>query len=82
MNIFSKRKLSLKTSSSVGITEIGRKEAENYESSGTRFMILSKLAERSPMTIGDLADETGMDIGELKFWINKLFPEYIRVSDV
>lgn len=75
------KKISLKASSRVGITETGRREALNYSSRGAQYEILAKLAERSPMSLGDLADETDMDIGELKHWLSKMFPDMVRVME-
>jgi len=81
MGIFGKKKVQFKASTLVGITQNGKVEAQNYTSRGTQFLILSKLSERSPMTVADLADETDLDIGELKHWLGKMFPAYIRAME-
>ncbi len=82
MGLFNfKKKLNLKVSSKVGITQAGKMEAQNYSSRGTQFAILAALSERSPMSVGDLADETQIDIGELKHWLAKMTPNYIIVTE-
>lgn len=81
MRLFGKKKIAFKVSTKVGITQAGRMEAQNYSSRGVQFSILSALCDRSPMSVGDLADETQVDIGELKHWLNKMFPDYIRAIE-
>lgn len=52
--------------SSVGITEIGRREALKQISQGIEFEILALLMERSPRTVRNLAEDLNKDISDLK----------------
>jgi DNA-binding MarR family transcriptional regulator len=60
------KKNKIKAHTQVLITEIGKKKAEKFESSGKEFAILAYLNEKSPSTITEIAEETDIDIDELK----------------
>lgn len=65
----------------VGLTETGKKVAEQELAHGPTYVILSKLAEIPHCTIGDLADETGLDDNEIKMRVEKLAHQgYVRLS--
>lgn len=53
-------------STMIGVTDTGKRMPEKYSTSGKTFVILSSLVEKSPQTIADLAQETDIDIDELK----------------
>ena len=54
----------IKPTSSVGITEPGRREASRFSSRGDTFTLLSVLEDRSPQTISQVASEAQMPVGE------------------
>jgi len=66
MPIFGFGRPKLSASSTVGITEEGKREAEKFTSHGPMFAILAALAERSPQSIGQLSTRTGLTVGEVK----------------
>ena len=59
-------------SMSLGITETGKREADQYSSHGPKFAILAALSERTPMSIGELSNETQIDLNELRVWVTRL----------
>ena len=72
-NLFHRKKETKVTSSmSLGLTESGKKEAEQFTSKGPKFAILAALSERSPMSIGDLASETQRDLNGMRVWVKRL----------
>ena len=72
MGFFSRKEPKITASMSLGLTEAGKKEAEQYSSKGPKFAILATLSERSPMSIGELSMETQIDISELRVWVKRL----------
>lgn len=56
----------IKASTMVFITDIGKKTAEKQISKGETFAILSALNEKSPSSVSEIAEETDIDIIELK----------------
>lgn len=80
MNLFKKKEIKITPSTSIGLTDTGRREAEQYSSRGAKFTILAALSERAPMPFHELAEETEIDKRDLKGWITKLVKEgYIRI---
>ena len=71
-NIF-RHKVSATTT--VSLTEAGKAMAEKYLSRGPTFKVLSALAERSPMTVSELAMETEIELSEAKTRINTLIKQ-------
>lgn len=62
----------------IGLTELGKREAEKWASQGRRFLMLSKLNER-PMTVSELSDECGCDVREVEVVVDKLIRSgYVR----
>ena len=53
-------------STSIALTEPGKRMAEKYVSRGPDFVMLSALSEKSPMTVSELAIETQIEISEAK----------------
>ncbi len=49
-------------STSIGITEPGKRAAERVMAGGSDFTILSSLSEHSPRTISEIAEDINMDI--------------------
>ena len=66
MGIFGKKSDPVSGHTPVGLTELGKKTAEGALSRGGTFAILSALAERSPQSVLDISNATGMDLGETK----------------
>jgi len=56
----------IKASTMVFITEVGKKTAETQISKGETFAILSALNEKSPSSVAEIAEETDIDMIELK----------------
>lgn len=68
----------VKAETTVGLTELGKREAERWASQGKRFLMLSKLNER-PMTVSELSDESGCDVREAEVIVDKLIRSgYVR----
>ena len=64
----------------IGLTESGKKLVEQYESRGPTFALLAVLRERQPRSIGDIARESDMEIGDAKKRIKILVQQgYVRV---
>lgn len=55
----------IRASTSVGITEQGKREVSRFSSRGDSFTILAVLEDRSPQTISQVADEANMPINEV-----------------
>ncbi len=51
-------------SSTVGITESGKREVTRYASRGDAFTLLSILEDKSPQTVSKVAEEAQMTTGE------------------
>ena len=65
----------------VGITEVGKKTAEQELARGPTFAILSALNEHSPRSIGDLSEEIQVEISEVKERIKILARQgYLRIT--
>lgn len=80
MNLFKKKPSKITASTSISITDNGRREVGQYSSKGAKFIILAALSERAPMPFHDLAEETEIDNKDLKSWVSKLADEgYIRI---
>lgn len=76
LGIGGKPKVSAETT--IGLTELGKREAEKWASQGRRFLMLSKLNER-PMTVSELSDECGCDVREAEVVVDKLIRSgYVR----
>ena len=54
----------VKTSSTVGITDLGKRQAQRYSSSGSDFAILASLEDKSPQTVSQLAEDCDMPTSE------------------
>ena len=68
-------------STSIALTEPGKRMAEKYSSRGPTFTILAALSEKSPMTVSELAMETQIEISEAKQRIKLLSKQgLLRVS--
>jgi DNA-binding MarR family transcriptional regulator len=68
-------------STTVGITETGKREVERFSSNGEGFRILALLDDRSPQVIGNLRRETGLSINEIEDRVKALFKQgYIRFT--
>ena len=67
---FSKTKTTASTS--VGLTESGRRAASKFSSSGMKFVILSALFERSPQSVNEIAQDKGLEVDEVKSWVEML----------
>lgn len=81
MNFFKKKPAKITPSTTIGLSDTGRREAEQYSSRGHKFVILAALSERSPMPFHDLMKETEIEGRELKAWIVKLADEgYILIK--
>jgi len=66
-NILGGKKLPTITgASSIGITEVGRREVLKNISTGTEFQILASLMERSPQTVRSLAEDLNMEISDFR----------------
>lgn len=81
MPIFGRREPKLTSSMTVGITEVGKKTAEQELARGPTFAILACLNEHSPRSVGDISEETQIDIVEVKQRIKILARQgYIRMT--
>lgn len=60
------RDIQLNTNTMVGITELGKRKAQQVEASGKTFTILAYLSEHSPRSIYDIHEYTGIELTELK----------------
>ena len=70
----------LSANTSVGLTGEGRKHAENYSESGTKFDILIAL-QANDLTVSDLAKEINESTEETKRWLMRM-RGYVRFQDV
>lgn len=76
----SKPRLQISVHTTVGLTETGKRLAEQYEPKGATFVIVSTLQERQPQSVGEIAREANMDVDEVKERIKLLARQgYIRV---
>lgn len=66
------KKPEVKASTMIGLTEVGKRMAEKYTSSGKTFVILAQLNEKSPQTVADIAHDSDIDIDEVKARIKDL----------
>jgi DNA-binding MarR family transcriptional regulator len=57
------------------LTDVGKRYAEKYATSGATYLITAQLNEKSPQTVTEIARETSMDIDELKKRIEELAKE-------
>ena len=65
----------------IGITEVGKKTAQQELARGPTFAILSLLDEHTPRSLGDVSEETGIDIDEVKERLRILGKQgYIRLT--
>jgi predicted transcriptional regulator len=60
------RDVQLQSGTMVGITELGKRKAQQVEAAGKSFTILSYLSEHSPRSIYDIHEYTGIELSELK----------------
>lgn len=58
------KKDKIRATSSVGITESGKREASRYSDSGDHFVLLSELEDRSPQNVANLAKEAHVSIND------------------
>ena len=58
--------------SSIGLTEAGKRRAENIGSGGVEWLALAKLSEKSPMSINELAREIELPSRETKAIVDGL----------
>ena len=80
MGFFSKEP-KLSSHSMIGITEVGKKTAQQELARGPTFAILSLLDEHTPRSIGEIAEETQIDISEVKERLKILGKQgYIRIT--
>lgn len=80
MSPFGPREAKLSSSHIVGLTELGKRTAEQVLAKGPSFAILSCLAEHSPRSVHDIADETGIEVSELKERVKILARQgYVRL---
>lgn len=76
-----KRQPKLTTNMSVGITETGKRVVIKGLVGGHTFAILSRLDEHSPRTVGELSEDTQIDIYEVKERLRQLAHQgYVKVS--
>ena len=54
----------LKTTSTVGITESGKREVSRFSSRGPAFEVLAALEDKSPQTVTQIAETAQMQSGE------------------
>jgi len=67
------------TDMSFGLTEIGRKKADEFSSGGSKFEVLATLREQGTCTLGELSDETHIGMDKLKHIIKILKAQgYVR----
>lgn len=66
------KKPEVKASTMVAMTDVGKNMAEKHMSSGATFVILSKLNEKSPQMVAEIAQASDMDINEVKERIKEL----------
>jgi len=81
MGMFGRREPKLTSSMTVGITEVGKKTAEQELARGPTFAILALLSEHSPRSVGEISDETQVDIVEVKQRVKVLAKQgYLRMT--
>ena len=79
MKWFGKSSTRVTADMSVGLTETGKKKADEFTASGPRFEILATLREQGPCTLSDLTEETHISTEKLKHIIRILAKQgYIR----
>ena len=57
---------------SIGLTESGKRRAENIASGGVEWLLLAKLAEKSPMSVNELAREIELPPKETDMLVQRL----------
>ena len=60
------KKTKITSGMSIALTEQGKRTAEQQLSRGPTFAILSVLQDHSPRSVGEIAEETDIDISEVK----------------
>jgi len=81
LGMFGRREPKLTSSMTVGVTEVGKKTAEQELARGPTFAILALLNEHSPRSIGEISEETQVDITEVKQRIKILARQgYVRLT--
>jgi len=64
---------------SVGLTEMGRKKADEFSASGPKFEVMATLREQGSCTLSELSDETHISTDKLKHIIRILKAQgYVR----
>ena len=81
MRIFGLGKPKLTSDMTVGLTDTGKKMALRDTSKGRSYAIVASLNERSPQSLGELSEETQIDISEVKARIKVLARQgYVRFT--
>ena len=64
---------------SVGLTETGKKKADEFTASGPKFEVMATLREQGPCTMSELSEETHISSDKLKHIIRVLKAQgYVR----
>jgi len=59
----------------VGITEYGKRHAEDITGSGLKYKVLSLLYQRGAMSTSEIAEELGISSTKAKMVVNSLIAE-------
>lgn len=81
MRFFRGRSSRVTADMSFGLTEAGKKKAEEFSAQGPKFEILATLREQGVCTIGELSEETHIPTERLKQIVKTLRAQgYIRFT--
>jgi len=79
MRWFGRRESRVTSDMSIGLTETGRKKADEFTSSGPKFEVLATLREQGTCTMSELSEETHISTDKLKHIIKILKAQnYVR----
>ena len=76
LNPFNQKKAILTGSVTVGLTEIGKRKAEEWDGSGNRFKVFQLLSERGAMTVRDISAELGISMSAVESTLKTMIPVY------
>lgn len=73
----------IKATSTVGITDLGKRQAQRYTSSGSEFALLASLEDKSPQSVGQIASDCDMTTSEALQRLKVLARQgYVRFTNI